>query len=179
MDRRSSLRPVAVLERSSTWPMPNDGADLTLMPQQVFDQVMANAGCRLPLSNPALDSYDQALRAAQLITGNSPSNVVFPDNLPTNDGNPGIPTLLLPLDNATGVSTNVTLTWSASDETDCYQILFGTSSEDPPAVPGCITANQWQTPSLQPNTTYYWQIIATDSCNHLSLSPIRSFTTGS
>ncbi|QOJ02089.1 MAG: hypothetical protein HRU71_00665 [Planctomycetia bacterium] len=116
MDRRSSLRPVAVLERSSTWPMPNDGADLTLMPQQVFDQVMANAGCRLPLSNPALDSYDQALRAAQLITGNSPSNVVFPDNLPTNDGNPGTPILLSPANQATGVSTTVTLTWDESDE---------------------------------------------------------------
>ncbi|RIK70012.1 MAG: hypothetical protein DCC66_06470, partial [Planctomycetota bacterium] len=102
--------------------MPNDGADLTLMPQQVFDQVMANAGCRLPLGDPELDEYDLALYYAQMITGNSPSNAIFPEYGPLTDGNPGIPTLLLPLDNATGVSTNVTLTWSASDETDCYQI---------------------------------------------------------
>ncbi|QOJ02066.1 MAG: fibronectin type III domain-containing protein [Planctomycetia bacterium] len=174
MDRRSSLRPVAVLERSSTWPMPS--GDTILDAQDVEAHVLANAGCRLPILQPALDDYDQALRAAQLITGNSPSNVVFPDNLPTNDGNPGTPILLSPANQATGVSTTVTLTWDESDETDDYVVYIGAST--PLTNPTATTTNtQWQATGLQANTLYHWRVVARDSCENTAGSEVRSFTT--
>lgn len=149
-------------------------SDTILDAEDVEAHVLANAGCRLPTSQPVLDDYDQ-----DLVDAAETGARLFPPDLPQYDGHPGTPTLLLPLNGATGVSTNVTLTWQASDETDCYQIRFGTTDDPPPLIPGCITETEWQPPSLQPNTTYYWQIIATDSCNHHSLSPVRSFTTGS
>jgi hypothetical protein len=144
--------------------------------ENVEAMVLASAGCRLPTSQPALDDYDQALVDAQLITGNSPSNVVFPDNLPTNDGIPGTPILLSPANQATGVPTTVTLTWDESDETDDYVVYIGTST--PLTNPTATTTNtQWQATGLQANTLYHWRVVARDSCENSAGSEVRSFTT--
>jgi len=161
------------LKKDDPWDMPSD---TILDVEEVEGHVLENAGCRLPLSNPALDSYDQALRSAQLITGNSPSNVVFPDNLPANDGKPGIPLLDAPTHQATGVPTTVTLTWTPSDETDDYVIYIGTST--PLTNPTATTGNtQWQATGLQANTLYHWRVVARDSCEQTTGSEVRSFTT--
>ncbi|GJQ25063.1 MAG: hypothetical protein HBSAPP02_00950 [Phycisphaerae bacterium] len=161
------------LKKDGAWDMPSD---TILDVEEVEGHVLANAGCRLPLSNPALDAYDQALRAAQLITGNSPSNVVFPDNLPTNDGIPGTPTLLYPLHQATGVPTTVTLTWDESDETDDYEVFLDTNAFPTTSI-GVTLGHQIQVSNLQGNTLYRWRVVARDSCQQTASTLTRNFTT--
>lgn len=151
-------------------------SDTILDVVDVEEHVLANAGCRLPLADPALDDYDLALVDAHLITGPSPSNAIFPENGPLTDGNPGIPALVAPTHQATGVSTTVTLEWQASDETDDYVVYLGTST--PLTNPTTNTTNtQWQATDLQGNTQYFWRVVARDGCNHTSGSEVRSFTT--
>lgn len=77
--------------------------------------ILANAGCRLPTSQPALDDYDAALVDAHQRNGNPAQdpeemNILFPDASPANDGYPGKPVQINPAHQATGVSTTVTLT---------------------------------------------------------------------
>jgi len=161
------------LEKNTPFDMPSD---TILDAVDVEEHALANAGCRLPLADPALDDYDLALVDAHLITGPSPSNAIFPENGPLTDGNPGIPALVAPTHQATGVSTTVTLEWQASDETDDYVVYLGTST--PLTNPTTNTTNtQWQATDLQGNTQYFWRVVARDGCNHTSGSEVRSFTT--
>ncbi len=95
---------------------------------------------------------------------------------------PGIPADPFPSDGATGVSTSPTLTWTASANAQSYSVYFGTSN--PPSKVTDVNLPTY-TPSyaLSPNTTYYWQIIAThEMCNLLpptvSGGPVWSFRTG-
>ncbi len=164
-------------KREDAFAMPSD---TVLDAADVETHVLANAGCQLPTSQPAWDEYDAVLVEAAMIDDGSKPNRVFPDTEPENDGFPGTPALSYPAHNATGVSTTVTLTWVVSDETDCYQIRFGTTNDPPPLLPGCYPGTQWQPAEpLEPDTTYYWRVISNDSCGHTTSSSQRSFTTGS
>ncbi|MCB9853465.1 MAG: hypothetical protein H6819_10250 [Phycisphaerales bacterium] len=92
---------------------------------------------------------------------------------------PPAPSVVSPAHEATGVSIVHALTWQtgASVCTPTYDVLFGDSN--PPtgliaedkALPICNPG------SLQPNTTYYWQVIARHD-GGATPGPVWSFTTG-
>jgi hypothetical protein len=94
---------------------------------------------------------------------------------------PGIPSNPSPADGATGVSTSAILTWTASSETNSYNVYFGTA--DPPPLVAEVTVPSYTPLALNRNTTYHWQIIAKHTmCDLLpptvSGGPVWSFTTG-
>ncbi len=100
----------------------------------------------------------------------------IPQNLP-----PYPPSNPYPEDNATNISTDVTLTWDCSDpdgDAITYDIYFGDSSP-PPQVEKNISQNSYNPGKLQSNTTYYWRIVALDNHGHASYGEIWKFTTSS
>ncbi len=86
------------------------------------------------------------------------------------------PTLVSPTNAQTGVSTSVSLTWTgAAGET--YAVNLGTSAT-PPQVASGLSATSYTPPAaLAANTTYYWQVTATNGTGVTASSPVWSFTT--
>ena len=81
----------------------------------------------------------------------------------------------------TNVPTTATLSWSPavdpnSGDSVVYFIYFGTSPTPPLAFSGWAT--NWSPGHLRGLTTYYWQVVARDSHNAQTASPVWSFTTG-
>jgi sugar lactone lactonase YvrE len=85
------------------------------------------------------------------------------------------PTLVSPVNGATGVLVAPTLVWNAVPGAYPYSVSFGTQS--PPFYWASANAASYAPGTLDPNTTYYWQIQATTSYGS-GTSPIWSFTTG-
>lgn len=78
-------------------------------------------------------------------------------------------------------TTGTVLSWSPavdpnSGDSVVYFIYFGTSPTPPLVFSGWPT--NWSPGKLRGLTTYYWQIVARDSHNAQTASPIWSFTTG-
>jgi hypothetical protein len=92
---------------------------------------------------------------------------------------PAVPTLVAPADGATGVATNVTLSWNAVTGATSYDVQVSTSSNFSTTVVNqlALTTTSLATTSLQVNTTYYWRVRATNSAGSSNYSPARSFTT--
>ena len=88
---------------------------------------------------------------------------------------PGVPSSPSPSDGATGVSANPTLNWSATSNTDSYDVYFGTSTS-PPLV-GNVTSASYPLSGLSPGTLYYWKVVAKSSCGNSTSGPVWSFTT--
>ncbi len=88
--------------------------------------------------------------------------------------------LTSPANGATGQPTTVNLVWSAGDSqcpglTATYDVYFGTNAT-PPLNHNNGSTKTWTTPTLVPETTYYWRIVAKDA-NGETTSGTRSFTT--
>jgi uncharacterized repeat protein (TIGR01451 family) len=92
---------------------------------------------------------------------------------------PAIPQALAPADGATNVPVSTLLSWQAADP-NCdaltYSVAFSTSST-PLIVADGLTTPSFDPGLLQPITTYYWYVTASDG-THTVTSPIWSFTTG-
>ncbi len=88
---------------------------------------------------------------------------------------PDVATSPAPGDGATNVNTTASLSWTAGNNTDSYQVYFGTQS-DPPLVSTQTDVTYQATLNL--STTYFWQIISTN-VNGTTTGPIWTFTTGS
>ncbi|MEI7850318.1 MAG: CARDB domain-containing protein, partial [Kiritimatiellales bacterium] len=78
------------------------------------------------------------------------------------------------------LTTGAVLSWSPAVDPDSgdsvvYFIYFGTSPTPPLAYSGWTT--NWSPGHLRGLTTYYWQIVARDSQNNQTASPVWSFTT--
>jgi len=100
----------------------------------------------------------------------APTVTNLPPNTPSNPN---------PVDNATGVSIDVTLSWSCSDpdgDSLTYDIYFGTTS-NPPLVKSNHTSTTYNPGTLNYNTTYYWKIVAKDGKEGTTEGPIWRFTT--
>jgi Viral BACON domain len=69
------------------------------------------------------------------------------------------PTPQSPANNATGVSTQPTLTWSAVSGANAYDIYFSASS-CPTQPAATVSTNSWTPPQLSASTTYYWAVRA-------------------
>src|SRR4026209_223232 len=75
--------------------------------------------------------------------------------------------LTSPANGATGQPTTVNLVWSAGDSqcpglTATYDVYFGTNAT-PPLNHNNGSTKNWTTPTLVPETTYYWRMVAKDA----------------
>ena len=92
---------------------------------------------------------------------------------------PTIPSDPTPANGAIDVTTNVTLTWNCSDsdgDTLKYDIYFGTSST-PPMVRNDSRITSYYPGTLEPDTLYYWKIVAKDGKGGETSGPVWRFTT--
>lgn len=92
---------------------------------------------------------------------------------------PDAPSLVSPSILANGVSNSVTLTWNASDFAQDYRVQVSTSPSFNTFVynPVGITGTSFETENLQPNTEYYWRVLASNTMGDSDWSEVRSFTT--
>jgi uncharacterized repeat protein (TIGR01451 family) len=128
--------------------------------------------------NPCLESGSAITNPAQLTDGLGTTitrtATVIVENLA-----PSIPQALSPADGAVNVPVSTRLAWQAADP-NCdglaYSVAFGTSST-PPVVAAGLTIPSLDPGLLQPNTTYYWYVTASDGTLSAT-SPTWSFTTG-
>lgn len=97
------------------------------------------------------------------------------------EGAPTSPTLVNPTDGTTGVTLTPTFEWLPVDSATSYTVLiskvsnFSSTVVNQSGIAG--TSYTLQSP-LDENTNYYWRVQAVNS-NGSSLSPTRSFVTGS
>lgn len=89
---------------------------------------------------------------------------------------PTIPSSPSPSSGTTGLSSSspVTLSWTSTGATS-YDVKFGTSNPPPLFASGQLTPS-YVVSSVQPGTTYYWQIVAKND-NGSSTSLVWSFST--
>ena len=86
----------------------------------------------------------------------------------------GTPSIPSPSNGATGVSTSLTLSWTGSN-TSAYHVYFGTSPS--PSYVATTAGTTYNVSGLNNNTTYYWKVVAQNSCGDLASGPVWSFTT--
>jgi hypothetical protein len=98
-------------------------------------------------------------------------NVVITAVCPT----PGSLSNPSPADVATGVPINQILSWASSANAYSYDVYFG-STVNPPFV-GNVVGTSYAPSGLNPNTTYYWKIVAKNTCFNSTAGPLWSFTT--
>jgi len=79
-------------------------------------------------------------------------------------------------------SITTALSWTGGDPDDgdtvTYDVYFGTSSS-PPQVSNDQSGTTYDPGTLDYDTTYYWQIVATDNHGASTSGPLWDFTTGS
>jgi hypothetical protein len=95
---------------------------------------------------------------------------------------PGCASYTAPTNALTGVNVNGTaLTWTAPTTGGLatgYKVYFGTNNPPTNLVNGTNIGNvlTWNTPSLNPLTTYYWQIVPTNGTGDATGCAVFSFT---
>jgi len=94
---------------------------------------------------------------------------------------PNIPSNPSPVNHATGVSIDADLSWTGGDpdvgDTVTYDVYFGTSAS-PPLASNDQSATTYDPGTLNNNTKYYWNIVATDNHAASTSGPVWDFTTG-
>ena len=105
------------------------------------------------------------------VTSTHTATVTFTTVCPT----PGTPSSPSPSNGATGQPTSLTLSWSSTSNTDSYDVYFGTPSNLP--LVGNVTSASYPLSGLSTNTTYYWKIVAKNSCGQSTTGPLWGFTT--
>ncbi|MBX2974815.1 MAG: carboxypeptidase regulatory-like domain-containing protein [Ignavibacteriaceae bacterium] len=94
------------------------------------------------------------------------------NNPPTTPSNP------FPANNATGVATSVTLTWTSTDpdgDALTYDVYFGTNSNPSLEVTNRTSAS-YSPPGISTGSTYYWKVVAKDGKGGTATSDIWRFT---
>lgn len=93
---------------------------------------------------------------------------------------PGKATLTLPLNSATDVALNSTLSWQAAIDPDgdaiIYDVYFGTDAT-PVTVASSGQKSTTYTPTLIANNTYFWKVVAKDPKDGTSESSVWNFST--
>ena len=99
-----------------------------------------------------------------------------------NNRAPNAPSKPNPSDGKTNVDINSNISWEGGDpdwfDTLYYDIYFGTTNP-PPLIESDILETTFDPGTLEYETTYYWQIVATDSYGEYTESLIWDFTTES
>jgi hypothetical protein len=156
----------------------SDGGDITTLDDHVY-KINPNTGSVLSQFTPpsgksrgmTYDSVDGCL----LYTGITPTLYFISTGATTPCSIPGTPSSPSPSNGATGVSINPTLIWSASSNTDSYDVYFGTASS--PQYVGNTTGTSYSRSGLSYSTTYYWKIVAKNNCGNSTSGSVWSFTT--
>jgi len=94
---------------------------------------------------------------------------------------PGMPVLISPSNDGSGINRPVAFDWEPGGNTNSYRLLAATDSNFANLVLDQSTSATEYTDSanrLSANTTYYWKIIANNSKGSTASAP-RTFTTGS
>jgi chitodextrinase len=112
----------------------------------------------------ARDEAGNVSAASNAVTITTDLTTALPD--PASAPSPG--------NGATNVSNATNLSWLAGGNTDDFELYFGTTNS-PPLVSTQNTTTYL--PTLAPNTTYFWKIIALNE-NGATEGPLWSFTTG-
>ncbi|KYK32050.1 MAG: hypothetical protein AYK22_00375 [Thermoplasmatales archaeon SG8-52-3] len=93
---------------------------------------------------------------------------------------PNTPSSPNPSDGKTNVDINADMTWQGGDpdwfDTVTYDIYFGTTNP-PPLVESDTEDTTYDPGTLEYETIYYWQIIATDPSEVTSEGPVWEFST--
>jgi CSLREA domain-containing protein len=90
---------------------------------------------------------------------------------------PGCPS---PIDNDTQIATIPTLSWCGGDpdgDSVIYQVMGGVQGAQLAQWCGNISVTYCAPGTLQPGTTYEWQVTANDGINPLVSGPVWTFTT--
>jgi sugar lactone lactonase YvrE len=86
-------------------------------------------------------------------------------------------TTAAPPDNASGIDTNTTLTWTSTGGATSFDVYFGTAA-DPPLLSANLTSLQQEVSALTPGTTYFWRVVAKGPCDAAGVtSATARFTT--
>jgi len=88
---------------------------------------------------------------------------------------PSLPTLGSPVNGSSIAASPVNLVWGNGGGADSYVVSLGTSSPPGTSFPS-QTSNSYFAGSLNPSTTYYWRVTATNSCG-TTVGSIWSFNT--
>ena len=89
---------------------------------------------------------------------------------------PATPSVVFPPNGRTGISTSLTLSWTESSNADSYDVYFGTSSN--PSFLGSTAGTTYPKSGLAYSTTYYWKVVAKNSCGSSASGSLWRFTTG-
>jgi hypothetical protein len=94
---------------------------------------------------------------------------------------PAMPQDPYPADNSTNIAVTVTLQWTAEDAESqnlTFDVYLGTVQE--PELAAQAISTQYYTPEgLEPNTKYYWKIVARNQRGVTTTGPLWKFTTRS
>jgi hypothetical protein len=142
----------------------------------------------LVASNVTIKSYDVGVMSfyttyywkivAKDPTGLTSTSSIFNFRTEVNDP-PGTPSNPNPINSATGIVLNPTLSWTCTDEfpsTLKYDVYFGTSTS-PPLVASNHTTNSYSPGPLTFATTYRWKIVARDAQGLERTGPVWVFYT--
>ncbi len=95
-------------------------------------------------------------------------------------GFPAAANLMMPPDNATEIGLSPTFTWSAVASATSYEIQIATDAGFTNIVAGGVVSGTSFTPAatLNPETPYFWRVVANNACGTGSYSATSRFTTG-
>ena len=125
----------------------------------------------LPSSYPNRDRLLQAVKQAFFGTTSPPTSPTIPN----------APILASPVNGATGVAINPTLSWNTSTGATSYRVQVSANSSFSTTIvdqSGVTSASQ-AVSGLANNTTYYWQVNATNTGGTSAWSTVSGFTTAS
>ncbi|MEM9931422.1 MAG: carboxypeptidase-like regulatory domain-containing protein, partial [Bacteroidota bacterium] len=166
-------------------------ADINITTQPPTNQVQTDSTGHFLISGIPADTYTITVRGESirttsltaLVSTDSATEVTIRAELTKLENqSPNTPTLVSPQNEATNVPRTLTLTWQGTDpdqDSLHYEVRLFTSQAAlrQSVVAQEITDTTLMVKDLQFNTTYFWQVIATDPEGLNSQSEVASFTT--
>lgn len=114
---------------------------------------------------------------------NGRCGTTFDDVVVTRTSIPSASITPTPTNTATGVCYSgggavTSISWGATAGATSYDVFFGAGSL-PGSITANVTTNSYSIGTLLPNTTYYWKVVAKNSCGSATGSSTWTFTTKS
>jgi len=97
-----------------------------------------------------------------------------------NNNYPNIPVVVNPINSSVNQQTSLTLQWTCSDPDGdglVYDVYFGTAPNPSTLIGSNLPVSSIARSGLNPNTKYYWKVVAKDSKGAITIGPEWSFTT--
>ncbi|MCI0578428.1 MAG: choice-of-anchor B family protein, partial [Chloroflexi bacterium] len=175
----------------------NDSTTLDLTPRNGYTGTVTLSAGGLPAGatpsftpNPVTppDSSTLDVTVSGVTAGQYPFMVLATDSALTHTldldlfvstGAPGAPTLVAPADGATNVSLTPDYEWTAATQGQSYELEVATDAAFTTIVYTATVAGISHTPptALDPLTTYYWRVRASNECGPGANSAVFDFTT--